>query len=1024
MDQSPDFSLLDNQLQGDCSASGTTRGLYSTDASVYQVMPQAVARPVSSDDIGQILSFAAENDLAVLPRGAGTSQNGQSVNDALVIDNSRYFNQLLDLDVDNRRCTVEPGMVLDSLNRQLKPHGLWFPVDVSTASRATIGGMAGNNSCGQRSIVYGTMRHNVVSIDAYVGASVGASSGIEQQHFGCYSQNRLAENPQGWTPVSRNRETDLPLPASQFVDSVTALADQYRTEIDKRFPDLLRRVGGYNLDALLADNGQINLSHMLVGSEGTLSVSTAVELQLSELPGQRVVGVCHFPTFYQAMDAAQHLVALKPTAVELMDATLIELANEIAAFRPVMREFVRGEPAALLLVEFATGQLDENTKCLRALTECMGDLGFNWDGSGKSWGGVVEIESPQLQAAVGEVRKSGLNIMMSMKTEGKPVSFVEDCAVALPDLAEYTAGLTEIFHKHGTRGTWYAHASVGCLHVRPVLNLKLDKDRHAMREMAEEAFALVRKYKGSHSGEHGDGISRSEFHGDMFGAPLVEAFESLKQLCDPSNRLNPGRIVNPPRMNEQRLLRYHNDYRTAEVPTQLDWSAWPEAAHGMQAAVEMCNNNGACRKLAGGAMCPSYRVTRDEQHLTRGRANTLRLALSGQLSLTLDGQAVGSASPDTVLASDELQDAMKYCVSCKACRRECPTGVDMARMKIEVLAARRSAGKQGLHEYLIAELPQYGYRLTRMAGSLGRIPGVNLFWLFNRLQSVGRLTGPLFERLTGFSAKRRLPEFASRSLEMEISESDADRSQSASKHSTQRVVWLFADTFNRYFEPHVLAAAYRVLQAAGYTVRMLEIADQKPLCCGRTYLSCGRTDDARREMKRTRDFFLSLFEEDETAVVVGLEPSCLFTFRDEIEALLPDADTRLLDGRVLMFEEFLARENTAGNLDAFFNGLNDSQPEDLHVLLHGHCHQKAFAQTDSIQSTLSSVPGVDVEMIESSCCGMAGSFGYGRSTVAVSLEMSECDLALALPAACNTGEGSGSTSPATANSLVDAYGTS
>ncbi len=1040
MARSPEFSILDSELQGDCSDSEVIRGLYSTDASVYQVLPRAVARPASVSDIERLLAFAGEHELAVLPRGAGTSQNGQTVNDALVIDNSRYFNQLLDLDLDNQRCTVEPGMVLDTLNRQLKQHGLWFPVDVSTASRATIGGMAGNNSCGQRSIVYGTMRHNVVSMDAYINPSIDNSK-IPQAQQCYFGKHRRAGNctdadQQDWKADQPSRETLLPHPDSGFVASAVSIAEQYKTDIDERFPKLLRRVGGYNLDALLANDEQrINLSHVLVGSEGTLGVSTAIELQLAELPGQRVVGVCHFPTFYQAMDAAQHLVELKPTAVELMDATLIELANDIAAFRPVMREFVRGEPAALLLVEFATGQKSENRQCLNRLTQCMGDLGFSWDGYGKSWGGVVEIESPRLQAAVGEVRKSGLNIMMSMKSEGKPVSFVEDCAVALPDLAEYTAGLTEVFKKHGTRGTWYAHASVGCLHVRPVLNLKLEKDRHAMREIAEEAFALVRQYKGSHSGEHGDGISRSEFHRDMFGERLVGAFESLKSLCDPANRFNPGRIVNPPRMNDKQLLRYHADYQTAKTPMRLDWSAWPGAKHGMQAAVEMCNNNGACRKLAGGAMCPSYRVTRDEQHLTRGRANALRLALSGQLELSSGGRQLGPASEDQALASDELHQAMKYCVSCKACRRECPTGVDMARMKIEVLAAQHKSGKHGLHEYLIAELPRYAHRLTRAAAVCGRIPGLNLFSLFNRLQSVAKLTGPVFERITGFSSKRQLPLLARKPFAAFAVEQGGAQPRS---ESDKPVVYMFADTFNRYFEPHVLESALRVLRAVGYQVTVPEIPDQQPLCCGRTYLSCGRTDDAKQELKRTRDHFSSLLGSDETAVIIGLEPSCLFTFRDEIEALLPGADTARLQGRVLMFEEFLAQELKAGNLHDFFiatrtpelresdssQSSETSDPNSLHVLLHGHCHQKAFGQTDSIEAVLSAIPGIDLKMIESSCCGMAGSFGYGRETADVSIEMAELDLAPAIRRAFDLQQKRDRNAGTSAETVVVADGTS
>jgi len=693
------YEPLATKLQGSLVSDQLTRGLYATDASVYQIMPKAVAHPASIDDVYELVNFATTEDIALLPRGGGTSQNGQTVNDAIVMDFSRHMNQVIELDIENRRAVVQPGIVLDELNRQLKPHGLWYPVDVSTASRATIGGMCGNNSCGQRSIVYGTMRHNVQSLD-------GMSAGGEHWHFGAW---QLADTSHAHTNVTPSW-SNARLPKQPFVESLVALGARYRDDIVDRFPQVLRRVGGYNLDSLLSESplnpashtegNALNLSGLMVGSEGTLATTTAVELKLAPLPGERVMGVCHFPTFYQAMDAAQHLVALNPTAVELVDSTMIALARDIQAFRPVLEQFVQGEPAALLLVEFSHEEQAENLRSLKALAECMGDLGFNWNGQGKQWGGVVEVVEKSLQASIGEVRKSGLNIMMSMKTEGKPVSFVEDCAVELADLADYTEGLTEIFEKHGTTGTWYAHASVGCLHVRPVLNLKLDKDRHSMREIADEAFDLVLKYKGSHSGEHGDGISRSEFHTKMFGATLVDAFGEVKQLFDSGNRFNPGKIVNAPKMNDRKLLRFHDNYKITDFSPQLDWSAWPEASNGFQAAVEMCNNNGACRKLKGGAMCPSYRATRDEKDVTRGRANALRLALSGQL---------GQGSPETVLADDELYRALELCVSCKACKRECPTGVDMARMKMEVLAAREEAGKHGLHEKLVAGLPVYAY---------------------------------------------------------------------------------------------------------------------------------------------------------------------------------------------------------------------------------------------------------------------------------------------------------------------------
>ncbi len=476
----------------------------------------------------------------------------------------------------------------------------------------------------------------------------------------------------------------------------------------------MRRVGGYNIDALVPNGKAINLSSLLVGSEGTLAWSNRLRLKLSPLPASKAMGVCHFPTFHAAMDAAQHIVKLDPVAVELVDRTMIELARDIAIFRPTIEKVVRGEPDALLLVDFAEDDWDENLSRLKRLHEVLGDLGFDWSRSGKHFGGVVEVNDPKLQADLAEVRKSGLNIMMSMRAEGKPVSVVEDCAVELKDLAAYTAGLTEVFEKHGTRGTWYAHASVGCLHVRPVLNLKLDTDVKKLRAIAEEAFELVRQYKGSHSGEHGDGIIRSEFNELMFGARMMDSFRQVKRAFDPSGVFNPGKVVDAPKMDDRSLFRFKPDYKVQEFDTALDWSGWPGAAGGFQGAVEMCNNNGACRKLSGGAMCPSYRVTKDEQHLTRGRANSLRLAISGQLG-------------DSALTSDAMAEAMKLCVGCKACKRECPTGVDMARMKIEVAAQRVGKAGLSLRDRLVAHLPRYAplaAKLPWLANMRDTVPGL------------------------------------------------------------------------------------------------------------------------------------------------------------------------------------------------------------------------------------------------------------------------------------------------------------
>lgn len=916
-------------MTGDVLFDGFSRGRYATDASFYQIVPSGVVVPKTMDEALRALAMARDEGVKVTPRGGGTSQCGQTVNDGLVVDLSKHLNRILSLDVEGRTCVVEPGIVLDDLNRQLKKHGLWFPVDVSTASRATIGGMAGNNSCGGRSLRYGTMRDNTLSMEASLADGT-------LSRFGEVSRD-LADSDAGDSTRALFRD---------MLDLGAREAD----EIAARFPKVQRRVGGYNLDALTPRNARNNMAHLLVGSEGTLAFTTKVELKLWPVIRNRALGVCHFGSFYEAMDAAQHLVKLKPIAVELVDRTMLALGRDIAMFKPIINAAIKGDPDAVLVVEFAEEDQADNLARLKQLGELMGDLGFGWNNDTRKWGGVVEITEPALQAGIADFRAAGLNVMMSMKQEGKPVSFVEDCAVPLPHLADYTQRLNEVFAKHGTSGTMYAHASEGCLHVRPVLNLKLEKDVKAMRAIAEEAFALVREYKGSHSGEHGDGLVRSEFHETMFGERLVADFREVKRRFDPEGVLNPGKIVDAPKMDDRSLFRFRPDYRVGELKTKLDWSAWPGAGGGFQGAVEMCNNNGACRKLEGGVMCPSYRATRNEKDVTRGRANTLRLAISGQLG------------PDA-LSSDEMMETLKLCVSCKACRHECPVGVDMAKMKIEVLAARATSHGLTLRDRLVGYLPRYAGLASRFA------PLANL-------RNHSQLLRKLFERFAGISARRALPAFRS---DVFVSPANSVGPE------TGREIVLFADTFNRIYERENLEAALRVLAAGGYRVHMPKPASgSRPLCCGRTFLSAGLVDEARSELDRLVAVFAPFATRG--VPIVGLEPSCLLTLRDELASLRKDNDAKAVGAHALTFEEFLVREAEAGRLQLPLGTVADK------AVVHGHCHQKSFGAFKPVEQVLRLVPGLEVETIESSCCGMAGAFGYGADTYDASIEMAELSL--------------------------------
>ena len=946
---------LSGIVEGDVLFDRASRGRYSTDASIYQVEPVGVLVPKSDADVRAAFDACRELKVPLLPRGAGSSQCGQTVGAALVVDHSKFLNRVVAFDADAMTVTVEPGIVLDQLNAWLKPHGLWFPVDVSTSAQCTLGGMTGNNSCGSRSIAFGNMVHNVLAIDATLADGTEARFGPES-------------------------EMDLAVPrVREVVQRLQTLGARERDEIERQIPKVMRRVGGYNIDLCCAqserpytDDGSINYAHLLVGSEGTLAWTRAVTLRVTLPPRHRVLGVVNFPTLYKAMDSARHVVGLKPSAVELVDRTMIELARGNPAFRTVIERALIAAPDAILLVEFIGETAEAPLQSLRDLVALMGDLGMP--------GSVVEMTDAGAQKALWEVRKAGLNIMMSMKGDGKPVSFIEDCAVPLQHLADYVDRLTGVFRKHGTRGTWYAHASVGTLHVRPILDMRRD-GATKMRAIAEEASAMVREYKGAFSGEHGDGLVRSEWVSWQFGPRLTRAFEEIKDLFDPTGLMNPGKIVRGTRMDDRALFRFGPDHHPLPFDTALDWSAWDvhndpvtdtvsapgtggDPAHGFAKAVEMCNNNGHCRKFDAGTMCPSYRATRDEQHLTRGRANTLRLALSGQLG------------PDA-LASTAVREAFDLCVSCKGCRRECPTGVDMAKMKIEFLHHWQRAHGLSLKDRVIAHLPLW-------APLAAHVP-----WLLNARNAVKGLAA-LGEWAFGLSARRLLPAWRSDTF---LSGDDVCDGGCP----TEADVVLFVDTFTNYFEPENAHAAVAVLEAAGYRVTVACAATDdadatRPLCCGRTYLAAGLVDEARREARRVVAALAPHVARG--TPIVGLEPSCLLSLRDEFLVMgLGDAAQRLSQCAFLI-EEFLAREHRAGRLNLPLSGLPEKR-----ALLHGHCHQKAFDAMGATREVLGLVPGLTVDVVESSCCGMAGSFGYEAAHYDVSMRMAELSLLPAVRAA-------------------------
>ena len=678
---------LRHVVKGEVRFDAFTRGIFSTDASHYQIEPLGVVFPATAEDIQVVMEVAREENVPVLPRGAGTSQCGQTVGRAIVVDVSRHLNQIGGMNGDE--IEVEPGVVLDHLNARLRQRHQWFPVDPSTGSRATLGGMAGNNSAGARSLRYGTMVDNVSAIEVV-----------------------LPDGRRLWLGSEESEEHYMPTELA-FLRSLYA---NHAAEIIQRTPNTMRNVAGYNLASL--NPNQENLAQLLVGSEGTLAFFVRLRLKLSPLLRSRVLGICHFDGLLEALDTVQHIVKLSPTAVELVDQNILSLGARHPDFRSAMSDFVTGTPKALLLVEFSEELpgTDLGDK-LNELEELLSELGHP--------NSVVRAETESLQSAAWSVRKAGLNILMSMAGPRKPISFIEDCAVPLEHLSSYARHVDEIFSKHGVEGTWYAHASVGCLHVRPALNLRDPSDVRRMRAIAEETHEVVRRYGGTHSGEHGDGLLRSEFIKPMLGERMQQIFGEVKETFDPHGLMNPGKIINPPRMDDPTLFRFQAESVEKKLPVVLDWSQ----DGGVLTALEQCNNNGACLKSDPGVMCPSYRVTQDERHSTRGRANALRLAVTGQLGAT------GLDSP-------EMAEAMSLCISCKGCKRECPTGIDMAALKLEWQYHQNRHSGVPIRTRLLGGLP----RIAPWATQIGQL--VNI---------LGKL--PLGRRLLGFARARKLPQW-------------------------------------------------------------------------------------------------------------------------------------------------------------------------------------------------------------------------------------------------------------------------
>jgi FAD/FMN-containing dehydrogenase/Fe-S oxidoreductase len=904
-------------VAGDVRFDAFSRQLYSTDASMYQVEPIGVVIPRHVEDVHAVVELSHRLGVPLLARGGGTSLTGQTVNHALVLDFSAHLDRILAVDAEGLRCRVQPGVVQDQLNAHVRPQGLLFGPDTSTSNRATLGGMLGNNSGGTHSIAYGLTIEHVVEVTALLADGTRVT-------FGEVSEPELA---------ARGRRPGL---EGQIYREVARIRATYRDEIAARYPRHWRHVCGYSLHELVRDR-PLNMARLVVGSEGTLLTLLEATVRLVRRPARTALDVIHFRDMQEAFEASQAILETGPYAVELTDKMILDLARANLTQAKRMG-FVQGDPAAILIVEYA-GETEAEVRGKVETLEARRATG--------RFGYAATITyDPAEQQSIWKLRKAGLGLLFGLKGEGKPIAFIEDTAVDPKHLPAFVPRFTEIMRRHGAEAAYYGHCSVGCLHIRPVIDLKTPRGLAQVERMAEEIFDLVLEFEGAISSEHGDGRARSPYLERVYGPKLFQAFRELKAAFDPRGLLNPGNIVASPGVTQH--LRFGPQYRTWEPPTTLDFGAHG----GFAALVEMCNGVGECRKSGEGTMCPSYMATRDEEHSTRGRANALRAVLSGRV-------------PAAEFTGRRLYEIMDLCLECKACKSECPANVDMAKLKYEFLHHYHRANGLPLRNRLfghIAALSAVGARLVPLSNWASRLGPAR--WLM--------------ERLLGIDRRRPLPPFA-----REPFTDWFDRRRPPSTAPRGPVV-LFHDTFVSYNVPAVGQAAVELLEAAGYRVELAE-----RVCCGRPMISKGLLDRARAQAAHNVARLAPLAARG--VPVVGLEPSCLLTLRDEYVDLLGSPEARAVAAGSFLLEEFLLRERGRGLALPW-------RPGERRALLHGHCHQKAVVGTAPTVAALTWA-GYTVSEVDSGCCGMAGSFGFETEHYDLSVALGERRLAPAVRSA-------------------------
>jgi FAD/FMN-containing dehydrogenase/Fe-S oxidoreductase len=916
-------AALAESVRGEVCFDRLSRALFSTDASVYQIVPLGVVFPKTEEDAVATVRTCARFGVPLTARGGGTSQAGQCIGPGVILDCSRHLNAILEIDASNRWARVQPGCVLDDLNLAVKPHGLQVALDISTSDRATIGGMVANNSSGTHSVLYGKTVDHVLSLRAVLAD--GSVVALEA----------LADDQVEAKCRQADREGDC-------YRTVRRLAAEHAGEIDRRFPKILRRVGGYNLD-LFTPGQPFNLARLLVGSEGTLAVTLEAKLRLTPLPRARGLLVIQFADLLDALAATPAALAHGPAAVEVIDRYVLD-ATRLNAEAARLRDFLQGDPAAILIVEFYADRPEEVSSRLDALEQDLRRRGM-----GQHYHRATEAEA---QARVWKLRRLALGLSMAEKGDARAISFVEDTAVAPERLRDYIAELLALIARHGTRAGVYAHASVGCLHVRPVIDLKTAEGVSRFEAIAAETADLVLKYGGALSGEHGDGLVRSPFQEKVHGPTLYQAFRELKRAFDPDNLLNPGKIVDAPPLASN--LRHGPKYVTPDVPTTFDFSS----DGGLVRSAELCAGVGECRRSRGGTMCPSYRATREERHSTRGRANTLRLALTGQADLH------GLTDP-------AVHEVLGLCLECKACKSECPTNVDMARLKAEFLHQyHREHGLPWRNRLFghVAAVSRWGCRLWPVSNWLVRSKPIR--WLNEKLLGIDRRRLP-----PAFSRRTFIQQFQALGWE-------------ASASTAERAVLLFPDTFTNYHEPDVGLAGGELFRRCGWSVT-LGPADLR--CCGRPLISNGLLDEAvahaAHNVARLHSWAAS------GRPIVACEPSCVLTIKDDYPALLRGElrkQAEVVAAACRTFAEAMETAVSSGAPVPLFR----AGPRQ--VLVQGHCHERSLVGMGALLRLLRRIPGAEVIDLDAGCCGLAGSFGYEREHYEVSMQVGEDSLLPAL----------------------------